>query len=73
MTKQTQVTLLRHPAVAYLITDLVMTTVSVRRDRRVHTVSCYGVEEFAEHYPRATDLNILKNTIAEVYSAVGES
>ena len=58
---------------AVVITDLATTTISVRRDGRVHTVSCYGVEEFAEHYPRATDLNILKNTIAEVYSAVGES
>jgi hypothetical protein len=58
---------------ALVITDLATSTISVRRDGRIHTVSCYGVEEFAEHYPRAADLNILKNTIAAVYSAVGES
>lgn len=58
---------------ALVITDLSTSTISVRRDGHLHTVSCYGVEEFAEHYPQATDLNILKNAIAEVYSAVGES
>jgi len=56
-----------------VITDLTTTTITVRRYGRVHKVSCYGVEEFAEHYPRATDLNILKNTIAQVYTAAGES
>ena len=57
----------------FIITDCDTTTVTVRQDARVHTVSCYAVEEMAEHYPRATDLNILKKTIAEVYKAVGES
>jgi hypothetical protein len=47
--------------------------VTVQQDAKVHTVSCYAVEEMAEHYPRASDLNILKKTIAEVYKAVGES
>jgi hypothetical protein len=53
-------------AEALIITDLATTTISVRRGGRVHTVSCYGVVQFAEHYPRAMDLNILKNTIGEV-------
>jgi hypothetical protein len=54
-------------------TDCDTATVTVQQDARVHTFSCYAVEEMAEHYPRAADLNILKKTIAEVYKAVGES
>lgn len=55
-----------------VITDQELSTISVRRDSKRHTVSYYAVEEMAEHYPKAADLGILKNALSEFYKTVGD-
>lgn len=55
-----------------VITDCDLSTISVRRAGRLHTVTYYAVDEMAEHYPKATDLNILKKSLSEFYKTVGD-
>ena len=55
-----------------VVTDCDLSTISVRRAGKPHTVTFYAVEEMAKHYPKATDLNILKKSLAEFYRAVGD-
>ena len=54
-----------------LITDCDTSTISVRRGAGTHIVKFYGVEQMAEHYPKAADLQILRKALSEVYKAVG--
>jgi hypothetical protein len=55
-----------------VITDCNLSTISVRHAGKPHTVTYYAVEEMAEHYPKATDLVILKKALSEFYKTVGD-
>jgi hypothetical protein len=54
-----------------IVTDCDLSTISVRHGGKLHTVRYYAVEEMAEYYPKATDLNILKKSLSEFYKIVG--
>ena len=55
-----------------VISDCDVSTISVRRDAKTHTITFYAVEEMAEHYPKAADLKILKKALSEVYKTAGD-
>jgi hypothetical protein len=55
-----------------VITDCDLSTISVRRAGKRHTVTYYAVEEMAEHYPKAADLGILKKALSEFYKTIGD-
>jgi len=55
-----------------VITDCDLSTIAVRRAGKQHTVAYYAVEEMAGHYPKATDLGILKKALSEFYKTVGD-
>jgi hypothetical protein len=55
-----------------VITDCDLSTISVRRGPKSHTVTFYAVDETAKEFPKAGDLNVLKKAIDEVYKALGE-
>jgi hypothetical protein len=53
-----------------VITDCDISTISVRRGAKVHTITFYAVDEMAKEYPKATDLNIVRKAITAVYDTV---
>jgi hypothetical protein len=56
-----------------VITDCDLSTMSVRRAGKLHTVTYYAVEQMAEYYPKASDLNILKKSLSEFYKIVDDN